>query len=182
VVITVFDGRSPATSVSQAGSAGGVAILPHHPSILLFARTRRHPAANHSERRERPLRIRSTTPRFLVEVSAAACFRAMELITILNRCHRFQGFVYQHARLSPDKKSIEVSVRLRRGFTAVCSCSGSERWVAFGAHDPPRRRATSSGHPHGWPLTGSCRQTCQGRLLACLQSHRRLNHLVCSES
>jgi len=24
-------------------------------------------------------------------------FRAMELITILNRCHRFRGFVYQHA-------------------------------------------------------------------------------------
>jgi hypothetical protein len=36
----------------------------------------------------------------------------MELITILNRCHRFQGFVYRHARFSPDKKSI-------RGFGAA---------------------------------------------------------------
>jgi hypothetical protein len=36
-------------------------------------------------------------------------FRAMELITILNRCYRVQGFVYQHARFSPDRKSIEVS-------------------------------------------------------------------------
>jgi len=43
---------------------------------------------------------------FMVEV----CLRAMELITILNRCYRFQGFVYRHARFSPDKKSIEVSV------------------------------------------------------------------------
>jgi hypothetical protein len=27
----------------------------------------------------------------------------MELITILNRCHRFRGFVYQHAHFSADK-------------------------------------------------------------------------------
>jgi hypothetical protein len=33
----------------------------------------------------------------------------MELITILNRCHRFRGFVYQQARFSVDKKSIEVA-------------------------------------------------------------------------
>ena len=39
----------------------------------------------------------------------------MELITILNRCHRFRGFVYQHAYFSADKKSIEVAVR-PRGF------------------------------------------------------------------
>jgi transposase len=45
----------------------------------------------------------------------------MELITILNRCHRFQGFVYQHAHFGADKKSIEVAVRPRKGSTAVCS-------------------------------------------------------------
>src|SRR3954464_4589241 len=45
----------------------------------------------------------------------------MELITILNRCHRFPRFVYQHAYFSADKKSIEVAVRPRKGSTAVCS-------------------------------------------------------------
>jgi hypothetical protein len=40
---------------------------------------------------------------------------AMELITILNRCHRFRRFVYQHAHFSADKKSIEVAVRPRKG-------------------------------------------------------------------
>ncbi|HEY3441241.1 MAG TPA: ISL3 family transposase [Paludibaculum sp.] len=45
----------------------------------------------------------------------------MELITILNRCHRFPGFVYQHAYFSADKKRIEVAVRPREGSTAVCS-------------------------------------------------------------
>jgi transposase len=45
----------------------------------------------------------------------------MELITILNRCHRFQGFVYQCARFSADRKSIEVTVRPRKGSAAICS-------------------------------------------------------------
>src|ERR1044071_5639520 len=45
----------------------------------------------------------------------------MELITILNRCHRFRGFVYQHAYFSADKKSIEVAVRPRKGSAAICS-------------------------------------------------------------
>jgi transposase len=45
----------------------------------------------------------------------------MELITILNRCHHFRGFVYQHARFRADKKSIEVAVRPRQGSAAVCS-------------------------------------------------------------
>jgi len=45
----------------------------------------------------------------------------MELVTILNRCHRFRGFVYRQARFSPDGKSIEVAVRPRKGSAAVCS-------------------------------------------------------------
>jgi hypothetical protein len=59
--------------------------------------------------------------RLTVRGIAATYFRTMELITILNRCHRFRGFVYNHAHFGADKKSIEVAVRLRRGSAAVCS-------------------------------------------------------------
>jgi transposase len=45
----------------------------------------------------------------------------MELITILNHCYHFRGFVYQQARFSPDKKTIEVAVRPRTGSAAICS-------------------------------------------------------------
>ena len=45
----------------------------------------------------------------------------MELLTILNRCHHFRGFVYQHARFSPDYKAIEVAMRPRKGSAAICS-------------------------------------------------------------
>jgi hypothetical protein len=34
---------------------------------------------------------------------------AMELTTILNRCHRLRGFVYEHAHFSTDEKSIVVA-------------------------------------------------------------------------
>jgi transposase len=45
----------------------------------------------------------------------------LQLITILNRCHRFPGFVYRHARFSSDGKSIEIAVNPRVGSKAVCS-------------------------------------------------------------
>jgi len=51
----------------------------------------------------------------------SAALRAMELITILNRCHRFRGFVYRHARFSSDHKTIKVTIRPRKGSAAVCS-------------------------------------------------------------
>jgi transposase len=57
----------------------------------------------------------------MLEVFAVSAFFAMELITILNRRHRFPGFVYQHARFGADKRTIEVGVRPRRGSAAICS-------------------------------------------------------------
>jgi transposase len=45
----------------------------------------------------------------------------LQLITILNRCHRFPGFVYQQARFSSDHTSIEIAVRPRKGSGAICS-------------------------------------------------------------
>jgi transposase len=45
----------------------------------------------------------------------------MELITILNHCHHHRGFVYEHARFSADRKTIEVAVRPRHGTAAICS-------------------------------------------------------------
>jgi len=45
----------------------------------------------------------------------------MRLITLLNHCHHFPGFVYKKARLCPDKGTIEIDVRPRRGSKPVCS-------------------------------------------------------------
>src|SRR5881396_3607958 len=45
----------------------------------------------------------------------------LQLITILNRCHRFPGFVYRQAGFSSDHKSIEIAVRPRKGSAAICS-------------------------------------------------------------
>ena len=59
---------------------------------------------------------------FTLGVRRLAVFHFMlQLITILNRCHRFPGFVYRHARFSSDSKSIEIDVSPRVGSKAVCS-------------------------------------------------------------
>ena len=59
--------------------------------------------------------------RITLELFLFAIIRAMELTTILNYCHHHRGFVYQHARFGPDKKTIEVAVRPRQGAAAICS-------------------------------------------------------------
>jgi hypothetical protein len=45
----------------------------------------------------------------------------MRLIPLLNQCHPVQGFVYTGARFSPDRTTIDVHVRPRRGSAARCS-------------------------------------------------------------
>ena len=52
---------------------------------------------------------------FTLEVFAFEIIRSMELTTILNHCHHHRGFVYQHARFSRDKKSIEVKLAAATG-------------------------------------------------------------------
>jgi hypothetical protein len=42
-------------------------------------------------------------------------FAPMRLITLLNHCQHFPGFVYEKARLSPESSTIEIHVRPRRG-------------------------------------------------------------------
>ena len=72
-----------------------------------------------------------------LEVFALETVRAMEMITILNHCHHHRGFVYQHARFDPGKKSIEVDVRPRQGAVAVCS--GCQKRAPGYDHLPERR-------------------------------------------
>jgi len=75
---------------------------------------------NIAEKSRQPRMPRPARVAFMVEVRRHAS-SAMELITILNRCHGFRGFVYQHARFSSDHKSLEIAVRPRKGSKAICS-------------------------------------------------------------
>jgi transposase len=60
--------------------------------------------------------------RFILGVRAFTIFHFMlQLITILNRCHRFPGFVYRQARFSADGKRIEIAVSPRMRSKAICS-------------------------------------------------------------
>ena len=63
-------------------------------------------------------RGRRSSARFMLGV-LAAFFAMLQLITILNRCPHFRGFVYQHARFSSDYKSVESALRPRKGSAAV---------------------------------------------------------------
>ncbi|MEJ7608701.1 MAG: ISL3 family transposase [Bryobacteraceae bacterium] len=45
----------------------------------------------------------------------------MQVTTILNRCHRFPGFVYGQASFADDGRSIVIPIRPRKGSRATCS-------------------------------------------------------------
>ena len=74
---------------------------------------------------------------FTRAVFALKIVRTMELITILNHSHRHRGFVYQHARFTADRLSIEVEVRPRAGSAAICS--GCNQPAPGYDHLPQRR-------------------------------------------
>lgn len=53
--------------------------------------------------------------------NSSLSFFAMRLISILNQCYHFPGFVYVGARLNKSSKSIEVEVRERSNSKGKCS-------------------------------------------------------------
>ena len=76
-------------------------------------------AANRSDHGSNaPFRDGGRRGTFILVVLAAIAvlFAMLQLITILNRCHHFRGFVYQHACFGSDYGSIEIAVRPRQGF------------------------------------------------------------------
>ena len=59
----------------------------------------------------------------------------MMLNTLLNRCYRFKGFVYESARLGDEgQKLIEIEMRSRRGSRPYCS--GCGKLMAFVKRQP----------------------------------------------
>jgi transposase len=45
----------------------------------------------------------------------------MQIITLLNQCYCFPGFVYQHARFTQDRRSLQVRIRPGAGSPAIGS-------------------------------------------------------------
>src|SRR5450755_1601657 len=90
-------GRKQATSFAPGGRSFSIPIH----ALGQPSKPRQYRSSNEDE---------AGTLRIIVEVFTDVCFRAMELITILNRCHHFRGFVYHQARFTSDYKSIEISI------------------------------------------------------------------------
>lgn len=63
----------------------------------------------------------------------------MQLTTILNRCHRLPGFIYQDARFSSTSLHPAIEVRIRPRAGSAASCSGCQR-TAPGYDQLPERR------------------------------------------
>lgn len=108
----------------------------------------------------------------------------LQLITILNRCHRFPGFVYQQARFSADHKSIEIAVRPRKGSAAVCSrchqpASGYDQLAERRFEFIPWPRAQSNGDLILDKTDPSSSLLVRGFLIFLLYSMRRVDCRRC---
>src|ERR1035438_4922558 len=108
----VFGDRSEAINSSRKGRKQSTSFSPGGRSFSNPIHERGQPSRPRQQRSRSRGAARVT--RLIVEVFTADFF-AMELITILNRCHHFRGFVYHHARFTLDHKSIEISVRPPHG-------------------------------------------------------------------
>jgi hypothetical protein len=97
--------------------------------------------------------------RFMLEGFGMSILRTMELTKILNHCYPRRGFVDDHSRFSPDKKSIEVRLRPRKG--AKAGCSGCDKPAPGYDRLEPRGKEGSRG---GWSRMDleSCQSTFPG--------------------
>jgi transposase len=56
-----------------------------------------------------------------VDVAPDGGFFRMRLVSLLNHCQHFPGFVYEKARLIPGSSCIEIDTRARLGSKPICS-------------------------------------------------------------
>ncbi|MCK7495959.1 MAG: hypothetical protein MZW92_37155 [Comamonadaceae bacterium] len=88
----------------------------------------------------------------------------MQLITLLNRCQHFPGFVYDQARLCAQTNSIEIEVRPRRGSQAG----------VFGL-----RSSAAPAYDHQWPCAASSSFPLWGFAVLLLYRMRRVDCRGC---
>ena len=88
-------------------------LLPRSHIAFLIAPASRPLGQVRREDSQRILRYAAVPFDFAVE--------PMQLITLLNHCQRFPGFVYERARLDAPNQTIEIDVRPRRNSKPVCS-------------------------------------------------------------
>src|SRR5260370_16121509 len=102
----VLGDRSEATKSSRKARKQATSLSPGGRSFPHPIHERGQPSNPRQYRSRRA--CRTGVARVILAVFIVARFRAMELITILNRCYRLRGFVYECARVKSVHKSIKV--------------------------------------------------------------------------
>jgi hypothetical protein len=72
----------------------------------------------------------------------------MRLISLLNSFQHFPGFVYEKARLCEESKTVEITVRPRRGSKPVCSVYSTAQ-----TGTPSRSKPAPENAPKRHPIT-----------------------------